>query len=278
MKNIYKRTITGGLLVLIILAAIWLHPVSYLLLGAVLLAGALYEYYELIARRGISPQRPAGFLMAVLSYILSVLVALEKAEPSIFLVLVLPVFLIMAAELHRKKESQPNNLAHTFFGILYVTLPFCVFPFMAYNSWGHDMPAQTLNFNPQYMFAFFLLSWSFDTGAYIFGSWLGTNKLFDRVSPEKTWEGFFAGFAVTLLIGWLISRWITGLDIIDWLIVAGIISIAGTMGDLIESMFKRYAGVKDSGSILPGHGGILDRFDSLIISLPLVYIYLVVFG
>ncbi|MCF8221687.1 MAG: phosphatidate cytidylyltransferase [Bacteroidales bacterium] len=278
LKNIYKRTITGVLLVIIILAALWLHPVSYILLGAVLLAGSLYEYYKLVARTGVSPRRTSGLLTAGLSYMLCVLVALGKAGPSIFIVLILPVFFIMAAELQRKKENHINNLANTFFGVLYIALPFCVFPFMAFNSWGPETSVGVLNFNPQYMLAFFMLSWSFDTGAYIFGSWLGKHKLLDRISPEKTWEGFFAGFIISLLTAWLISGWITWLDLTGWLIVAVIISAAGTTGDLIESLFKRNAGVKDSGALLPGHGGVLDRFDSLIISLPLVYVFLVLFG
>ncbi|MFP4489457.1 MAG: phosphatidate cytidylyltransferase, partial [Bacteroidales bacterium] len=134
------------------------------------------------------------------------------------------------------------------------------------------------SFSPGLILGFMVLSWSFDTGAYLFGSWFGKHKLWKRISPEKSWEGFVSGLIISLIIAWPVSLWIHIIDLKSWLIIAVIISITGTLGDMVESMLKRSVGVKDSGSLLPGHGGMLDRFDSLILSLPFVFMYIILFG
>jgi len=120
------------------------------------------------------------------------------------------------------------------------------------------------------------LIWANDSGAYIVGSLIGKNKLFERISPKKSWEGFIGGGIFSMLAAWLISLFVVEISLIDWLVIAIITFIFGTFGDLIESLLKRMVKVKDSGHILPGHGGILDRFDSIIVSAPMVFIYLMV--
>ena len=132
-----------------------------------------------------------------------------------------------------------------------------------------------LGFSAIVLLGFFLLIWANDSGAYIVGSLVGKNKLFERISPKKTWEGFLGGGFFALMFAWLISYFVTEISLIDWLVVALITFVFGTFGDLIESLLKRMVKVKDSGNILPGHGGILDRFDSMIIAAPMVFIYLV---
>jgi phosphatidate cytidylyltransferase len=119
--------------------------------------------------------------------------------------------------------------------------------------------------------------WSNDSGAYIVGSLLGKHKLFERISPKKTWEGFIGGALFTLLAAWIISKFLHELSLIHWLVVGTITFTCGTFGDLIESQLKRSANMKDSGKILPGHGGILDRFDSILFSAPIVFVYLMFF-
>ena len=126
----------------------------------------------------------------------------------------------------------------------------------------------------QDIFGVLLLIWSNDTGAYLVGSQLGRHKLMPRISPKKTWEGFVGGVIIAQLIGWAISTYIKDFSLQDWLIIAGITSVFGTMGDLVESMLKRSFDVKDSGSLLPGHGGFLDRFDAFIFLLPFVAAYM----
>ena len=129
-------------------------------------------------------------------------------------------------------------------------------------------------FNFHFPLAFMLMLWANDTGAYKFGVRFGKHKLFERHSPKKTWEGFFGGLATGLIAAYLISAQFGDLTIMQWLSVSLIIGTAGTFGDLFESMLKRSMSIKDSGSLLPGHGGLLDRFDGLLFAAPLVFIYL----
>ncbi|EJF08600.1 CDP-archaeol synthase [Pontibacter sp. BAB1700] len=122
-----------------------------------------------------------------------------------------------------------------------------------------------------------LLIWSSDTGAYIAGKNFGRNKLFERISPGKTWEGWAGGAILTVLVGWLLSMFFHDLELYQWIGVAIIVSVFGVLGDLVESLLKRSLGVKDSGTLLPGHGGILDRFDSLILAVPFIVSFLKTF-
>jgi phosphatidate cytidylyltransferase len=124
---------------------------------------------------------------------------------------------------------------------------------------------------------FLIILWSNDTGAYLSGRALGRTKLFERISPNKTWEGFIGGVLLAMGVAFGLSYWFGTLTKLEWVMIAAIIGIFGTLGDLVESMLKRSLGIKDSGSILPGHGGFLDRFDGLLIAAPLVYILLTLF-
>jgi phosphatidate cytidylyltransferase len=155
-----------------------------------------------------------------------------------------------------------------------------MFPFSAFSRSGLNslLPHSNIIFSPGIIIGFFILIWANDTGAYLTGMSFGRHKLMERISPKKTWEGFFGGIIIASLIAWLLSGWLGVVDKIHWIIISVIVSIAGTYGDLVESMLKRSTGVKDSGTIMPGHGGFLDRFDSAIISFPLVYLFISLFG
>ena len=154
------------------------------------------------------------------------------------------------------------------------------FPFSAFSHTGLAslLPHESITFSPGIIIGFFLLIWANDTGAYLAGVTFGKHRLMESISPKKTWEGFFGGLVIAAIVAWLLSGWLGVVDTAGWISISVIISVAGTYGDLIESMLKRSAGVKDSGSILPGHGGFLDRFDSTIISFPLVYLFISLFG
>jgi len=280
LKNFSRRTITGIFIVITILGGIWLHPVSYIIIGGLLLTGSIYEYYRLISHTGLNPQHISGIITTISVYIVSVLVASGSSSPVLYLIIILEIIYIIIVELFRYQDKPIDNLAHTVFGIVFISVPFSLFPYMAYGFRGPAplISSGTLDFSPGLMIGILLLSWSFDTGAYLFGSWFGRNKLMERISPDKSWEGFIFGLIVTILIAWPVSLWIDFPGTTGWIIIGILISVTGTLGDLVESMLKRKAGVKDSGSLLPGHGGLLDRFDSLILSLPVVFIYLTLFG
>jgi phosphatidate cytidylyltransferase len=151
-------------------------------------------------------------------------------------------------------------------GIIFAIIPFTFFYALAYLNG----PSANLH----YPMGFLLMLWANDTGAYLVGSKLGRNKLFERHSPKKTWEGLIGGIIITALVAYIISRYFTELSTTQWISIGVLISCFGTIGDLIESMFKRSIDVKDSGGILPGHGGLLDRFDGLLLAAPVVYAYL----
>jgi phosphatidate cytidylyltransferase len=172
---------------------------------------------------------------------------------------------ICIVELYRKSNHPFTNLAFTYFGILFTIVPFCFFTALAFIE-----PA----YNPHFPLAFMLLLWSSDTGAYLFGVNFGKHPLFERHSPKKSWEGFFGGMFTSLLAAFIISTQFKELSMLHWAGMAVIIVVAGTFGDLFESMLKRSIAIKDSGSWLPGHGGLLDRFDGLLFAAPLVFLYL----
>jgi len=244
------------------------------------LIGSIYEYYKLVSTTGTVPQKPAGIITAITIYIISIFVAAGLLDSIFYLIVVAELMLIIIAELFRKQDKPFDAIAQTVFGIVLISVPFSLFPFMTFGFQGPGtiLPGSISDFSPGLLLGILILSWSFDIGAYLFGSWFGKHKLLERISPEKSWEGFFFGLVITALIAWPVSLWIQTPDTKGWIIIGIIIAVTGTMGDLAESMLKRSVGVKDSGSLLPGHGGILDRFDSLILCLPFVFIYIILFG
>lgn len=258
----------------------WLHPYTFFLTGLVILVGTQYEYYLMIRNTGVKPQMIPGIISGFATYTISTLIASGIIPGNSFLFLIPVMLIIMVIELYRKQDKPFDSLAHTFFSVLYTALPFSMFPFAAFSRDGLSslLPHEGIIFSPGIIIGFFILIWANDTGAYLTGVTIGKHKLFERISPKKSWEGFFGGLFASILAAWLLSGWLGVVDRSHWLIVAAIVSIVGTYGDLIESMLKRSMGVKDSGTIMPGHGGFLDRFDSAIISFPLVYLFITLLG
>ena len=205
---------------------------------------------------------------ALLTYATTVTpIIADTSKTAHLLLFLLPVAsaAIFISELFKKSTSPFNNLAYTYLGIMLTIVPFTFFHALAYVNNG---------FNFHYPMAFLLLLWANDTGAYLVGMGMGRTKLFERHSPKKTWEGFIGGVAISAGVALIISHYYHDLLWHQWVVIAVIISCIGTLGDLVESMFKRSINVKDSGGILPGHGGLLDRFDGLLLAAPIVYSYL----
>jgi phosphatidate cytidylyltransferase len=280
LNNFFRRTLTGAWIVIFILGGFWLHPVSFLITGLILLIGTQYEYYKIIRNSGINPRIVTGLITGIALYVISTLVAAGLIPARSFLFIIPVIILAMILELYRKQERPFDSLAHTFFPLFYTALPFSLFPFSAFSHTGlaSIIPYEGIMFSPGIIIGFFILIWANDSGAYLAGVSFGRHRLMERISPKKTWEGFFGGLILAALIAWLISDWLGAVNTAEWVIISVIISITGTYGDLIESMLKRSSGVKDSGTIMPGHGGFLDRFDSTIISFPLVYLFISLLG
>lgn len=280
MSGFLRRTLTAFWIVVFILGGFWLHPVSFFITGLVIIAGGQYEYYHMIRNSGASPQSVQGIITGAALYCISSLVAAGFLNRKYYLVLLVLCFGILVTELYRKQENPFESLAHTFFGIFYIAFPFSLFPYLAYSRTGIEsfLPHGNLIFSPGLIIGYILILWANDTGAYLTGMAFGKHRLMERISPKKTWEGFIGGIVISALAAWILSGWLGTMTSVDWIIIALIISITGTMGDLVESMLKRSMGVKDSGKIMPGHGGFLDRFDSTLISFPLVFLFVTLFG
>jgi phosphatidate cytidylyltransferase len=280
LNNFFRRTLTGAWIVIFVMGGFWLHPVSFFLTGLIILIGTQYEYYLMIRNTGVNPQMVPGIITGITVYIISTLVAAGFISNTSFLVLIPMILTIMVVELYRKQQKPFDSLAHTFFSVIYTALPFSLLSFSAFSHTGLNslLPHSNISFSPGIIIGFFLLVWANDTGAYLSGASFGRHRLFERISPKKTWEGFIGGLLIAALVAWLLSGWLGVVNKIQWMVISVIISVAGTYGDLLESMLKRSIGVKDSGTIMPGHGGFLDRFDSAILSFPLVYLFISLFG
>ena len=279
MNNFFRRTVTGVCIVVFCLLGFWLHPISFFISGIIILIGAQNEYYTLIKKSGARRKQIIGMLTSVLAYVLSALIASGLLEAKYIAILISFLLTAMVAELYGKNEKPFDSLAHTFFPVLYIGLPLCLFHFAAFSHTGLStlLPYNGI-FSPGIVIGFFVLVWANDTGAYLAGMTFGRHKLFERISPKKTWEGFIGGVILAMLLGWLLAGWLGVVSTIHWIVIALIVSIAGTYGDLIESMLKRSVGAKDSGTIMPGHGGFLDRFDSALIAFPAVYLFVLLFA
>jgi phosphatidate cytidylyltransferase len=268
MSNFWKRTISGILFVAVILWALWEGPISYVLLFAAITALTLQEFLNLCGISSKSPLRPITIAAGVLVFVLHFLVAGNFIEtPQLIGLLALPLILAVVATF--ASSHQPvSDLAYALAALVYPATFMGALNYLVYQ------PSGGTAFNSMLVIGIFLLIWSYDTFAYLTGKWLGRHKLMPRLSPGKSWEGSAGGLLMSLLVALLLHLWIGRLDLVNWLVASVIASVAGTVGDLFESMLKRSANVKDSGSLIPGHGGMLDRLDAGLFVFPAILLYL----
>lgn len=266
MNNFTLRTITGAIFVIVIIGSVLINHWIFASLFFVIALVGFWEFSRISRSLNVYPAKITGILLSALTYMLIVGWNFQVVpDYSLYLLLFIPV-IILAVELSRKTSTSLLNAAMTLFGIVWIIIPLALLSGFFNLAEVHKWRETGL------LLGFFLILWINDSGAYIFGSLLGKHKMLERISPKKSWEGFAGGAFAGLLIAYLISASFTEFTMMEWILIGAAIIVFGTLGDLTESMFKRNAGIKDSGKILPGHGGILDRFDAVLIAAPVVYI------
>ena len=284
MKNLIVRAVTGILFVAVMVTGICFRGDAMILLFALITGLTLWEYTGLVnehvkdtsVNRFISTAAGVYLFLAFAGY------CTDFVPSAAFIPYLLTVVYLFISELYLQQKNPIQNWAYTMLGQMYVALPFATINVLAFQA---DPTTGKVAYNWLLPMSIFIFLWTNDTGAYCVGSLFGKHRLFPRISPKKSWEGSIGGAVLVLIVAALISHFTTNdsselsiinyqLSIINWLGLALIVVIFGTWGDLVESLFKRTLGIKDSGNILPGHGGMLDRFDSSLMAIPAAVIYI----
>ena len=274
MKNLIIRALTGIIFVVVLVSAICIHPIFFLILFCIITGLTLWEFGGLVKHyENANLQRAVNVLGGVYLFIATFVYANGLTDGKIFLPYLLFIMLTMIAELYYKAPNPINNWAFTLFAQIY-----CAGSFSMLNFIGAEPGTPgVMSYTPLFIMAIFIFVWLDDTGAYLVGSLIGKRKLFERISPKKSWEGFFGGLILVLASSQAFAWFAPEISRLNGLGLATTVVLFGTWGDLIESLLKRTLGVKDSGHILPGHGGMLDRFDSVMLAVPASYIYIELF-
>ncbi len=266
MTNFTQRILTGLLIILVMVTLTLLGIWTYLALVLLLNLLCLNEFYNLF--RTQTPKKWQGLLLAFTLFS-SIVLAVFSFLPWPVIFFSLPVVTgIFISELYRRSDTPFTRLSFTFLGLLYVSVPAIFLACLALLPFPYD------SFHPHTVLGFFFIVWASDSGAYGAGKLFGKHPLFLRVSPKKTWEGSLGGALIAFITAMINSVYFQEIGRMDWIIITLIVIVAGTFGDLVKSMMKRSLHVKDSGNLLPGHGGFLDRFDSMFASAPFVFCYI----
>lgn len=274
MNNFIVRTITGIIFVVTIVVS-FLNPLAMIFLFSLVTGMTVWEFAGLVNER--ENVHINQFITSVAGVLLFLAMAVHARGLDTLNLAFVPwlatIIYLLVSELYLKATDPIANWAYTMMTQLYIALPFSLLNVLAFQFTNCDLPWLL-------PLSVFIFLWVNDSGAYCCGSLLGKHKLFPRISPGKSWEGSIGGGVFVLLAAWLISfittqkGITTNLTTLQWMGMGLVVAVFGTWGDLIESLFKRTLGIKDSGNILPGHGGMLDRFDSSLLAIPAVVVYL----
>jgi len=269
MNNFTKRLIFGALYVSVLAFGILFSKTTFIGLFFGLMLITLYEFTRMIKLKSVFP-----YLLSVFFFVFANVINFKEIPSRALseyagIALFLSFFAAFISILFAKKEAVVSHLGKIFLSVVYISIPFTLIALIPFLNADFKYINTTI-------LGIFILVWVNDSFAYLVGKNFGKRKLLERISPNKTIEGFVGGMVFTFIGGYVLSVYFTKLSVTNWIAFAAIVSIFGVLGDLIESMFKRHAKVKDSSNFIPGHGGFLDRLDSVIFVAPFIFIYLLI--
>ncbi len=273
MKDLTRRSVTGIVYILLMLGGAAFHPVIFAIIFGTFLYFTQLEFYKLVESAGSKPRKNFGLGLGVLFFLVCFGMVNSLLPAKSYLIFVPALSFLLLFEAFSDRSGILQNSAITFTGFLYVAIPFSLLHFIVHPGYP-NYPV----FNSNILIGVFLMVWIYDSMAYLAGSNFGKHKISKRISPNKSWEGCIGGAVGAVLMAVLNSYLFPQPSLLDWLVISVLVIIFGTLGDLFESKIKRRLKVKDSGTLLPGHGGLLDRFDSLLFVVPVVYVWLIFSG
>lgn len=273
MKNKFlTRALTGAVFVAILIGCILSGPIAFSVLFAIICAMTINEFGNIIEKSGIAQiNKPISILAGIFLFFGFAYIGITSDNYAILTPYLFLIMYLFISELYLKKKNPVNDIAFSLMSQLYIALPFALLNVLAFYI---PDESQTSVYSPILPLSIFIFTWINDSGAYCVGVLFGKHRLFERISPKKSWEGSFGGGIFSIIGAIIIANYFPILSHTEWIGLALTVVIFGTWGDLVESLIKRTIGIKDSGNILPGHGGMLDRFDSTLMAVPASVLYL----
>ncbi|MGQ9845979.1 MAG: phosphatidate cytidylyltransferase [Bacteroidales bacterium] len=295
-NNLIQRSLSGAVFLLLMVSMLYIGSITFYFLMTIIIALGLYEFYMMGKRLHIHIPYLYILAIGITIFTLQFFISLNTLDSRwLFIVLVPMIFFLFIGELYRFHKKPIHNIAFSLLAIIYVVVPITLLNYLVfierqdlldinntdiqnYEGFVSDVlffnPERNIIYSPFIILGYFSIIWLYDTFAYLFGLSFGKHRLFERISPKKSWEGAIGGGLVTVAISALFPQIFQILSWQNWVVLSVLVIFSSTLGDLVESLFKRSLDMKDSGKLIPGHGGILDRFDSVFLSAPIAFVYL----
>ena len=273
-NNFIQRTITGIVFVAVLVGCILGGPIPFTILFALISALTIREFGSIVGKSGeVIINKPICMLAGVFLFFGFAYLGVAPGDSSVLIPYLFLVIYLLVSELYLKRKNPLHNWAYTMMSQMYIALPFALLNVLAFHT---NVTGSASEYNPILPLSIFIFNWVNDTGAYCTGVLFGKHRLFERISPKKSWEGSIGGAVFCVIAAFVMAHFFPFLSLGVWVGLGLVIVVFGTWGDLTESLLKRTLGIKDSGNILPGHGGMLDRFDSALMAIPAAVVYLYV--
>ena len=268
MNNLSLRIITGSVYVVSLISCLLISKFTFIFFFFLIAFIGLNEYFKMVEKLEFKANKPVGFIISFILFLIFISFSfLPEFTKYLVSSLIFSLFILFISPLINKNNTSIHSISSTLLGLVYVCLPLFISFLIAFENG---------NYNYQTILSTFIMVWLSDVGGYAIGVKFGKRKLNENISPKKTWEGVIGSLIFCIIGGLVLPLYFETFSNIEWILFSILVCIFSILGDLVESMFKRNANIKDSGTILPGHGGILDRFDSILFVLPMVYLFQII--